>query len=957
MPDGQDTYDNFSYLQEKVRLAAKLQGIERPTPPQQAASPLIARGENVLIIAPTGSGKTEAALLPLLSRMLTRKQVDGISILYLTPMRALNRDLLKRLQDICTEIGFTIQVRHGDTPRKERMKQSQTPPDLLISTPETLQAILPGRRMRKHLSSLLAVVVDELHELLDSKRGTQLAVALERLRELAPDFQLIALSATVGNPEDAARFIFGSREHRIVNVEAEKRYNYIVRMPVADEETYQIGEETYSPPDLAARLSLIDRLIETHSSTLIFVNSRTIAEMLGEKLSRIRKDVAVHHGSLPREERERVENAFKSGRIKALVCTSTMELGIDIGSVELVVQYMSPRQVASLLQRVGRSGHRIGRLSRGEVIAVSAEDVLESCAVIGMAKEGRIEETSSYKEPLDVLAHQIAGYLMDFGMVSIDSLLEKLRRATPYVALTRETLNLVINYLHELGKLRFEKEKGLLQATRGTREYYFGNLSMIPDEIRYLVIDAATNEKIGILGEEFVLLHAKVGVHIILKGRVWQIEKIADDRKIYVTSIDDPLAAVPGWDGELLPIPERIARETGRLRQVLSQAISSSNLSEVIERFANELHSDAESISKVVEELDEHIRMGAPVPSDRLILVEGFEKYLIIHLCFGEKINRTFALTFEEYLSRKGLVRLWWADGYRVLFELTVDAEEIGVESLSKQLFSLSGEQLEELYRVAAQRNFPFPERVKVIAERFGAINRGRYISHPNLCSLPTRFENTPVYIEAMKETSLDKIDLEGAKKILKEIALGNIQLAWYQSKEKPTPIAYHMLYRYLEFPESVAPESLAKSTVQRMKLFIMGTSLQLLCLKCANLTETITIRDLAEEPRCQNCGSGLLSPLFYQVNQPTNLVKKKLSNQSLTAEERDELARLRRMADLVLSYGKKGVEALSVYGIGPQTASRILARMAESEDDFYRSLLDAKLKFIATRPFWQDSR
>jgi ATP-dependent Lhr-like helicase len=945
----------FSYISERVKNAAKQLGIERPTPPQQAASPLVAKGENVLIIAPTGSGKTEAAILPILSRVLEKKGKEGISVLYLTPTRALNRDLLKRLQILCERLGLTIQVRHGDTDKSERRKQSQNPPDLLVSTPETLQAILPGRRMRNNLSSLIAVVIDELHELIESKRGVQLAVGLERLREIAPSYQLVALSATLGDAEAAAKFIFGDRNFSIVKAEADKRYSFKVNMPLPDEETYQLGEGIYSPPDLAARLHTIERLIDSHTSTLVFVNSRTIAEMLGEKLSRIRNDVAVHHGSLPREEREKVENAFKSGRVKALVCTSTMELGIDIGSVELVIQYMSPRQASSLLQRVGRAGHSIQRLSLGQIIAVSAEDLLEASAVISNAKENKLEETSFYSEPLDVLAHQIAGYLMDFGAISIDDLLEKVRRVNQYKFLSKETLSSVVNYLRDLGKLRYEN--GFLHSTRGTREYYYQNLSMIPDEIRYMVIDAATNEKIGILGEEFVLLHAKIGVHIILKGRVWQIEKISEDRQIYVTSVDDPLAAVPGWDGELIPVPETIARETGRLRNAIAKRLVEKSTSDLISSLAEELHSDVESVSKLVEELDEHLKMGAPIPSDKLILVEGFEKYLIIHLCFGEKINRTFALTIEEYLSRKGIVRLWWADGYRVLFELTVNTEDISLDGLAKEIFLLTGKDLEELYRVAVQRNFPFPERVKIIAERFGAINRGRYISHPNLCSLPTRFENTPIYIESMKETMVDKIDMQGAKRILDDISKGKIEIATYQCNEKPTPIAYHMLYKYLEFPESVEPESLAKSTVQRMKVSIMGTSLQMLCLKCSQIGQTILLKDLPEQPRCSNCNSALLSPIFYNAYSAKQLISKKISNQVLSEEEKDELARLRRMADLVLSYGKRAVEALSVYGIGPQTASRILARASENDEEFYKALLDAKIRFISTRPFWQDSK
>ena len=347
----------FESLAPAVRGFLAETGIDEPTPPQVRAWPLIAKGKDVLIVAPTGSGKTEAALLPLLSRLVSEGRGEGISMLYVTPMRALNRDMLKRLQSWCGRLGLTVDIRHGDTPQAQRARQAAHPPDVMVTTPETLQAILPGRRMRDNLSRLKAVVVDELHNLVESKRGVQLSVGLQRLRKVAPRYQLIALSATVGTPEVAAKFLFGGGEREVVVAPAAKEFAYAIEYPVPDPQSQTTAKETYSAPDLAARLSRIDSLIESHTSTLIFVNSRTLAEMLGEKLARLRKDVGVHHGSLPREERERVEQAFKSGELKALVCTSTLELGIDVGSVDLVVQYMSPRQVTSLVQRVGRSGH------------------------------------------------------------------------------------------------------------------------------------------------------------------------------------------------------------------------------------------------------------------------------------------------------------------------------------------------------------------------------------------------------------------------------------------------------------------------------------------------------------------------------------------------------------------------------------------------------------------------
>jgi ATP-dependent helicase Lhr and Lhr-like helicase len=942
---------SFEFLAEPLQRIVSESGMTSPTPPQAAASPLIAGGENVLIVAPTGSGKTEAAILPLLSRLVKEGHPEGISILYITPLRALNRDMLRRLEFWCARLGLRIEVRHGDTPIAQRQKQSRNPPNLLVTTPETLQAILPGSRMRRNLASVKAVVVDELHNLVESKRGVQLTLGLERLRKVAGDFQVVGLSATVGAPDVAAGFLFGDREHRVVRAAIPKEFRYTVEYPTPNAKDSEVSRETFSTIDLAARLSKINDLVESHKSTLIFVNSRTLAEMLGEKLNRLRGDIGVHHGSLPREERERVENAFKAGQLKALVCTSTLELGIDIGAVDLVVQYMSPRQVTSLIQRVGRSGHSLRRRSEGVIISVSADDILESAASIQEAERGGLEETRPYRNSLDVLAHQVAGYLMDEESAERDAMFKRVRTVYPFRKLSQESFERVIEFMLQLHKLR--QDGGKLVKNRATREYYFENLSMIPDETRYLVVDAANNQAVGILGEEFVLLHAKVGLHFILKGRIWQIEKIADDRKIYVTSVEDPLAAVPGWDGEMLPVPFELARRTGMLRRRTAEVLGALKKEDAPKALAKELPITPEGANIVLDEIHEHLSMGAPLPSDQLIVLEGWQRYLIVHSCFGEKVNRTLAYTFEEVLSRKGLIRLWYHDGYRIMIELTVDSADLDLKGLSLELFGLSPEEFEKTYAIAAQRNFPFPSRVKAIAERFGALRRGQFIAHPNLCSLPTRFENTPVFEEALQETGRDLLDMERAKQLLTSVAQGKVKVETFSASERPTPIAYHLLFRYLDVPEMVAPDSIARTTLEKMKLSIFGTMVELVCMKCGVPQDSSTIGALPEEPRCVSCDSGLLAPAFWTSGQLVSLTKKKLGKEALTEEEKAELAKGRRAADLVLSYGRRAIIALAVYGIGPQTAARILAKMEEDEEKFYRELLDAKLQFISTRPFW----
>ncbi len=939
------------HLTSTVRGFLEEMGIAEPTPPQERAWPLVSAGENVLIVAPTGSGKTEAAMLPLLGRLASDQRREGISLLYITPMRALNRDMLKRLEVWCSRLGLKVDIRHGDTPQSQRTKQSAHPPDVMVTTPESLQAVLPGRRMRQNLSHLKAVVVDELHNLVESKRGVQLCVGLQRLKKVAGEFQLVALSATVGTPEVAAKFIFGERKHAIVRAEVPKEFRYQVEYPVPDPSNQSAAKEAYAAPDLAARLARMDKLIGSHTSTLVFVNSRTVAEMLGEKLYRLRNDVGVHHGSLPREERERVEQAFKSGQLKALVCTSTLELGIDIGSVDLVVQYMSPRQVTSLVQRVGRSGHSLGRVSEGVVVTVSADDILESSCSVAAAKEGKIEPTRPYSNSLDVLAHQVAGYLMDFETMDAGRMLAEVRSASPFATLSEESFRRTVAYLAELRKIRADGDA--LSRTRLTRDYYYENLSMIPDETRYLVVDVTSNQSVGILGEEFVILRAKVGVHFICKGKVWQIEQVAEDRKIYVTPVEDPLAALPGWDGEMLPIPFELAQATGRMRRRIGEALDRGE--EALGEVLGAVPADQAAKALVVDEIAEQKKMGAPVPSDNLILFEGFGKYLIVHLCFGESVNRTFAYVFEEILSRRGLVRLWWLDGYRLLMELTEETDELDLKSLAKELIGITPDELERTYAVAAQRNFPFPTRVKWVAERFGALKRGKLIAHPNLCSLPTRFERTPIFEEALQETGRDLIDMERGKEILTQVASGRVAVETFQAGDRPTPLAYNLLYRYLEVPEAVAPDSLGKSSYQRMKSSIFLTDLSLVCMKCGKDQGPTTVGELPEEPKCSSCGSGLLAPCYWGTAKITDLLRRRETRGELNEEERGELARARRAADLVLSYGRKAVVAQTVYGIGPQTASRILAEMHEDEEKFYASLLEAKIRFVTTRQFWSN--
>jgi len=955
--------DAFSLLTEQVRSALAKLGFSKPTEPQAKAIPHILKGENVLLVAPTASGKTEAALLPVFSDFLGFPEKKGVSILYTTPLRALNRDMVKRLSTWARILGFSVEVRHGDTAIKIRRRQALKPPNMLVTTPETLQAILPGGLMRSHLGGVRFVIVDEVHEMAESKRGVQLAIALERLREITGrDFQRIGLSATVGNPNEVAAFIAGtSRPITVIQITLPKGYQYSVEYPVPTESDYDLAEELKTAPEAAARIRRILDLINSHFSTLVFVNSRTNAEMLGHRLGSLSSEIAVHHGSLSKEERTIIEDQFKARTLKALVCTSTLELGIDIGHVDLAVQYLSPRQVSNLIQRVGRSGHRLDMVSKGVIITAFPDDTLEAVAAVRRATRNLLEPIYIHENALDVLAHQIAGLLMDKRQVTVDEAFSIVRRAYPYRDLSKVKFLGVVKFLGALRELWWEGD--LLRQTKRTRRYYYENLSMIPDERRYPIIDIISDRKIGTLGEEFMALRARLGLNFICKGKVWRIVQIEDETgKVYVVPSEDQLGAIPGWDGEMIPVPINLAEESGRIRDEIAEELKRlGEPGKVIEKFAEKLSIEPQVLREVVNETHEHIKRKLPVPTHDLIIIEGFDNYLIIHACFGEIVNRTLGCIFDAVLSDHELIAGWWNDGYRILIEAPRDVEPRDLERLPSLLFDLSDNDVDKAFQDYIKARFPFAERMKFVAERFGALPRGRLMGPERLAQLPERFKDTPIYDEALREIMTERVDLGSVKKIMASIRSGEVRFETLLSKDAPSPIAYHILAKHADVPELMAPREVLLSNIERMKKSVEAHRVQLFCLLCGDWVLEARVRELPERPVCGKCGSGLLTSLSRHQD-PTRLrriLHRRLEGAELSDEEIVELSQSRRAADLVLSYGRQAIAALEVKGIGPETAFRILGKMHLNEDDFYMELLRAKIQFLRTRQYWdqQDSR
>jgi Lhr-like helicase len=421
----------------------------------QALAPLLA-GKHTLLVAPTGHGKTEASLIPVLSRLLAERDrlqeqgkpwPSGFKVLYVTPLRALNRDLMVRLESWAEALGLDIGVRHGDTTPAERQRQSRSPPDVLITTPETVQLLLYGDTLRRHLATVRFAILDEVHDLAVSERGAQLLVALERIEEVvaqpaalreakAPDrpgpaapsarpgggFQRIGVSATVADPDAVARWLGGrGRQVEVVVVSAVKEIRLAVVHPEPGPGDGELAARLSVTPQAVAQIQAVRRICRQHERVLVFHNTRDGAELLASRSALLDQEgqepvlLGLHHGSLSAEVRTEVEDAFKTGRLKAIVATSSLELGIDVGAIDHVVQVGSPRSVARLVQRLGRSGHRVGAVSDGTLVATGPEDVLECLAVARRAREGRLEPLVLRLDPLVVLANQLVALANEYA--------------------------------------------------------------------------------------------------------------------------------------------------------------------------------------------------------------------------------------------------------------------------------------------------------------------------------------------------------------------------------------------------------------------------------------------------------------------------------------------------------------------------------------------------------------
>ncbi|MHA1359259.1 MAG: DEAD/DEAH box helicase [Candidatus Helarchaeota archaeon] len=925
-----------------------------PTLIQQKAIGELLQGHNTLLIAPTGTGKTEAAITPVFNNFLklkeTQETISGISIFYLTPLRALNRDIFQRITQLGKDLGISVEIRHGDTKQSVRRKQTLSPPNMLISTPETLQALLTGKRIRNHLRAIKWVIVDEIHELVDSKRGIQLTIGLERLRELTEtDFQRIGLSATIGSPKIIAQFLQGSSTPvKIISVPFEKDITITVESPLPSSETMNLTKKLMTTPDTIARIQRIVELVESHQNVLIFVNTRQQAEILASRMKLYKPpfQFAVHHGSLSKEVRIESEQKFKED-LKCIICTSSLELGIDIGSIDYVIQYMSPRQVTRLTQRVGRSGHQIGRRSQGTIICLNEiDDICESIVIARNTILGNLEQIKLHQNALDTLAHQIIGILMDKGQSSIDEIYAIVTRAYPYKTLTKDLLYDTVRQLSSQ-KILYLERNGDVQKKPGIWRNYYSFLTMIPDIPKYKILDVVRNRRIGTLDEEFVSEHCKINTIFVIRGTPWKILAIDED-KIEVAEIQDPKSGIPSWIGEMIPVPFKIAQEVGQLRAEIKEALVH-NLSKipVLEHYS--LTQNAKKI--IIDTIQKHIDNGYLIPDHKTILIEELEHNIVIHACFGSLVNETLSRIIASLLSsRVGASIGVRIDPYRIVLSLP---RIISPQEIKELLLKIDPAHINPILNITLKKSSLFRYRFFHIAKYFGILKKNARYKDFNLSRFIRIFEGTPVFWETMRTVLNEKLDVPKTLALLHSIKTQEITVQILKKKTySPSSFAIPAI-QWVTPRDLMIPERSQFQIQKVVKGRLLNRQIKLVCMYCCNYSSFKTIKLLPEKPECPKCQSRFLAVLPIEGVNIRRILRLKEQGKKLSKEDRQIFERAQKSANLVLSYGKKAIIAMAGYGIGPTIATRLLAVPYKTEYEFIQAIINAEKQFIKTRPFW----
>ena len=834
---------------------------EAPTAAQAQAWPAIATGDHVLISAPTGSGKTLAAFLWGLDRLVAQPSAEDpkerrTRLVYVSPLKALSYDVERNLRAPLRGIGadpvspdgspsasgLRVAVRTGDTPQAERRDMQRHPPDILITTPESLYLMLTSQ-VREVFSGTQWVILDEIHAVAQSKRGAHLAITLERLAELAEgDVQRIGLSATQNPLEEVGRFMVGPRRKAtIVDTGVRKPLDLEIQVPVesmvepGESEGENLdpltgGEATRKSIWPAIYPKLLD-LVEQHRSTIVFVNNRRGAERLALRLNDLAArraeergeqpaEVArAHHGSLAREERTVIEEQLKAGRLPCLVATSSLELGIDMGAVDLVLQVESPKSVTRGLQRIGRAGHGVGEVSKGRVFPKFRADLLEATVVVKRMREGLIEKTVVPRNPLDVLAQQVVAIAASAGDdgVAVDDLHALVTRTHSYAELSRAQLENVLDMLdgrypsEEFGELRarivWDRVAGTIRARKGARALAITNAGTIPDRGLFSV-NLPDGRRVGELDEEMVY-EARPGQTFLLGASTWRIEDITRDRVI-VTPAPGAPGAVPFWRGDSVGRPRELGEAVG--------AFARWAVEQDLETLRAEYDLDELAARNLLDFLREQQEATRVVPSDRTIVIERFRDEigdwrLCILSPYGGRVHAAWGLALSARIRDEyGLESdaIWSDDG--IIVHLpdadTHAAFAAGTgEPPGADLVLIEPDRLEDLVVGELGGSALFGARFRENAGRALLIPRAypgrrtplwqQRLKSQTLLEVAKRYAQFPIVLETYRECLRDVLDLPGLTELLTKLHSRELSLVEVETPSA-SPFASSLLFDYV---------------------------------------------------------------------------------------------------------------------------------------------------------------
>lgn len=796
------------------------------TPAQKQAIVEIHNKKNILISSPTGSGKTLTAFLSIISELVTLSQkeelTDNVYCIYISPLKALDNDIEKNLEEPLKgiekiagrELGIRKAVRTGDTSQYQRQKMLKKPPHILITTPETLSILLVAPKFREKLSHVKYVIIDEIHSLADNKRGVHLSLSLERLHHLIGGFTRIGLSATVSPLEEVAKFLVGyeygiERDCLVASVNYLKELDMEVISPVSDI-VLADDEDTR-----LATYDILDDLIQENKTTLIFTNTRSGTERFVYNLKTMypshynSNNIMAHHSSLSKEVRLETENKLKNGELKCVISSTSLELGIDIGYIDLVVLINSPKSVSRALQRIGRSGHRLHEKSKGKIIVTDRDDLVECSVLLKDAKEGKIDKINIPKNCLDVLAQHIYGMAIE-NPWDIDYAYDVIRKSYCYKDLTRDDYEDVLSYMageyseleerYVYAKIWIDyKENTFGKRGKLARALYSTNIGTIPDSSGVLV--KCDGETVGKIEEDF-MERLKKGDTFVLGGNTYRFN-YGKGMTINVSPSSGP-PTIPSWFSQQLPLSFDLAMDIQRFRAHMDSKFQYRRSKEEIMEFIHEyLYVDDFAANSIYEYFVEQYKY-AKIPSNRKMLIEyytgfGGKKFVIFHSLFGRKVNDALSRATAYLVAKRynANVTISISDNG---FYLSSDGKIGGLESfreLTPENFrniltqSLSKtETLASRFRHCAGRSLMTLRRYKGKSKSVGRQQvRGKIL----LKFVEEMDDNFPILSEARRETLEDYMDVENAEKVIQWIANEEMEIKVINTVI-PTPFAFNLV-------------------------------------------------------------------------------------------------------------------------------------------------------------------